>query len=344
MPSAQRVQWAKLRITVVIISALSILGVLMYLLSGGTWLKPKAYLVTFMPDASGLARGSDVELNGVDIGKVDSLSLTKSKDPNLIVEVRMKIEGHFLRHIPVDSVTSVDSETMLGDKYIDITMGKSPEHIEADGELRYQPPTNFFKSIDIEQFGAQLRSIDQVIRDIQEGKGGLGEFVTTDEMYRDVISKITDIERGLRAAVNVHSRLGQFLYGADTYNDISTRLRQLDDRLAQVQSNPYLRDSAQYDNIHDQIAKIRSTLADLKAGKGAGGQLLASDSAYREWQTRLAGWINSIDALDSGEGGLGQMFSNAETYESLNGKLQDLATTMREFRQNPEKFMRFKLF
>lgn len=344
MPSAQRVQWAKIRIAVVAISAFSILAVLVYLLSGGTWLKPKAFLVTYIPDASGLSENSSVELNGVEIGTVDSLRLTKSKDLNRVVEARLKIQEDFLASIPSDSVTSIDSETMLGDKYIEIVMGKSPEHVRAGGELKFQPPANLLKSIDMEQFGVQLRAIDQVIRDIQEGKTGLGEFVTTDQMYTAVLTQIEGLEHALRSATDTHSRIGRFLYSAAIYNDIRTPLRELDERLARMQASPYLRDSAQYTQIRDRLAQIRRSLADLNSGHGAAGGLLSSDAAYREWNRRLSGWIESLDALNYGEGALGRMIANSQSYESLDGALRSLRNTLKDFRENPGKFLRIKFF
>lgn len=344
MPSPRKLQWAKLRIAVLAVSALTVLGVLVFLLSGGTWLKPKTYLFTYIPDSSGLAPGSDVELSGVDIGEVEWLRLTKSKDPNRVVEARLKVQENFLRHIPEDSETSIDSETMLGDKYVDITMGKSPRPAQPGGELRFQAPTTLLKSIDLDQFAARLKLIDGIVRDVQAGKGSLGQFIVNDDIYRRVLSGIADVERGLRAATNTQSSVGQLLYSAEKYNDIRTALRQLDDRLAQLQASPYLRSSAKYDEIHDQIVRVRRTLADLNAGKGSGGKLLTSDAAYAEWNHRLAGWIQSVDAMRYGQGGLGQMLVNAQTYESLNGALRNLQAGVKDFRENPRKFLWLKIF
>ena len=344
MPSAERVQWARIRSAILAASALSVLAVLVYLLSGGTWLKAKTFLSTYLPDSTGVTLDSPVLLNGVHIGKVDGLRLTKSKDPNRVIELRLKIEEEFIRHIPEDSLTGVDSETMLGDKYINITMGRSPRPVRPHGELRYRPPSSLVKSIDLEQFETQLRAIDHIIADIQAGKGPLGEFVAGDQLYRSVLDGVSHIDTSLRASISTQTRLGQFLYSAEGYEELRAPARQLDDRLAQLQASPYLRNTSQYDQIRDQIAQVRRTLADLNAGKGAGGQLLVSDAAYIEWNRRLAAWIESVDALNYGEGATGHLLVNSEAYESLNGMLRDLATTMKEFREDPQKFLRLKIF
>ncbi len=208
MPSAERVQWAKTRSAILAASALSVLAVLIYLLSGGTWLKAKTLLNTYLPDSTGVTLDTPVLLNGVHIGKVDSLRLTKSKDPARAIEVRLKVQEEFLPHIPEDSLTGVDSETMLGDKYIDITMGRNPRAVRPGGELRFRPPSTLVKSIDLEQFERQLRAIDQTIGDIQQGKGSLGEIRRpSDQLYRSVLKGVVDPwTRARRRPPPIHTR------------------------------------------------------------------------------------------------------------------------------------------
>jgi phospholipid/cholesterol/gamma-HCH transport system substrate-binding protein len=344
MPHPHRLRWAKIRIVVVAVSALSVLSVLTYLLSGGTWLKAKVSVTTYIPDSTGLEPDADVLLNGVKVGLVASVRLTPSRDANRVVEVRMKIEKAFLPYIPDDSLTTIDSANLLGDKYININMGRSPRHVVADGELRFPPPSNMMQNIDLRQFDAQLRTIDQIIQDIQAGKGPLGQFVMSEDLYRQFLDGVAKVEKELRAATGSQSQLGQALYSAAMYDDLSESLRQLDDRLAQMQATPLLRDAAQYDRMRGQFAQVRQTLADLNAGKGSGGHLIASDAEYVEWNRRVAAWIENVDALNSSESGMGKMLWNAETYKSLNGQLRELQSTVKEFREDPRKFLHIKLF
>jgi phospholipid/cholesterol/gamma-HCH transport system substrate-binding protein len=138
--------------------------------------------------------------------------------------------------------------------------------------------------------------------------------------------------------------LGQYLYGAEAYNGMRSSLSQLDNRLAQFQASPYFRNTSQYDQIRNQIAQVRRTLADLNAGKGPGGQMLASDAAYTQWNRRLAALIQSVDALNYGEGSMGHLLVSSQMYESLHGALQELATTVKQFREDPQKYLRLKIF
>jgi phospholipid/cholesterol/gamma-HCH transport system substrate-binding protein len=344
MPDPHRLRWAKFRIAVVAISAFAVLAVLSYLLSGGTWLKPKVFITTYIPDSTGLEPDADVLLNGVKVGLVATVRLSPLKDPNRIIEVRMKIEDAYLPYIPDDSVTTIDSANLLGDKYININMGRSPQHVLANAELRYPPPSNLMQNIDLRQFDEQLRTIDQIIQDIQAGKGPLGQFVMSDDLYRQFLDGVVKVEKEIHAATGSQSQLGQALYSASMHNDLEASLRQLDGRIAQMQANPLLRDTKQYDQIRGQIAQIHQALQDLNGGKGAGGDLIASDASYVAWNKLLAAWIENVDALNSGEGAVGQLLSNAQTYEALNGALRQLQSTVTDFRHDPQKFLRFKLF
>ena len=53
-----------------------------------------------MDDASGLADGSAVRLNGISIGYLDHLQLTDSRDPKRTVEFDMKVKAVILPQIP----------------------------------------------------------------------------------------------------------------------------------------------------------------------------------------------------------------------------------------------------
>src|SRR5215472_19158357 len=102
MPSVERVQWAKMRVSAITVAALLILGTLCYLLTGGTLLEPKSTIYLYMPDAVGVAAGSPVRVDGIGVGKVESVALTGLNVPDRIVRVTMIIERERLASIPID--------------------------------------------------------------------------------------------------------------------------------------------------------------------------------------------------------------------------------------------------
>src|SRR5579863_8998398 len=109
MPSASRVRWAKFRVSVVCIVGLLILVTLVYLLTGGTLLEPKAKVFLYIPDASGLDKDSPVRVDGIDVGKVARVELSGQNDPNRVVRVVMILEKERLSSMTDDSFAEISS-------------------------------------------------------------------------------------------------------------------------------------------------------------------------------------------------------------------------------------------
>ncbi len=71
---------------------------------------------------SGLNTGASVEVAGVQIGKVDSISLDKEE---MVAVVKMKIQKGVV--LTDDVIASIKTAGLIGDKYIKLTPGGSDE-------------------------------------------------------------------------------------------------------------------------------------------------------------------------------------------------------------------------
>src|ERR1700693_1522886 len=112
MTSKRRVNWAKFRVSAVSIAGLAILGTVSVLLTGGTLFRPKTNLYLYLPDATGLDKGSPVRVDGIGVGKVGSVALSGSSDPNRIVKVTLIVERDWLPSIAEDSTAQTAADTM----------------------------------------------------------------------------------------------------------------------------------------------------------------------------------------------------------------------------------------
>src|SRR6185436_20797936 len=127
MADPKKVSWAQLRIGIMAAVAMAILGVLIFLLTGsGDIFSSYATLYTYLEDSAAMATSTPVRLNGITIGKIDSIEFSGLKDKGKIIRVKMKVKEKMLGQIPDDSVAAIDAANLLGDKYINITKGKSP--------------------------------------------------------------------------------------------------------------------------------------------------------------------------------------------------------------------------
>src|SRR5436305_2114294 len=236
MPASGRVSWAKFRVSAVSIVALLILGTLAFLLTGGTLFEQKVTLYLYLPDATGLQRDLPVRVNGIGVGKVESVQISGSSDPNRMVKVTMRIQLDRLSFITPDSTAQVASETAVGDKFVAITTGTRPDHVRPNDEIPYKGSSELLKSLDIVQFQTQVEAIDATLRDIEEGKSPLGQFVSGDQVYRRLMERVDEVERGVRAAANTRNAVGQELFTDRLIKQTHTFLTTLDNRLADLQA------------------------------------------------------------------------------------------------------------
>ena len=78
---------------------------------------------------AGLRAGSTVELAGVQVGSVESISVKEYK-----AVVRMRVQRDI--GLPEDTIASVRTRGLIGDKYINLSPGASDRMIPAGGKIR----------------------------------------------------------------------------------------------------------------------------------------------------------------------------------------------------------------
>ncbi len=86
-------------------------------------------------DIKGLAPGAPVRLGGISIGRVDKVSFAKlTNDPN--VHVKLLINEEYLDRIRTDSVVTIETQGLLGDRFISISTGAQGNAVAANSYLR----------------------------------------------------------------------------------------------------------------------------------------------------------------------------------------------------------------
>ena len=339
MPSPQQVNWAKFRASAVILAGLLILGTVAFLLTGGTLLEPKVQIYLYLPDATGVEPGSPVRVDGIGVGKVSSVELSGSNEPNRVVKISMTIELDRLPSITDDATAETTSDTIIGDKFIDVTSGTGAKHLAGGGELRYKSSGGLMQRLDIAQFQQQMHLIELQLDDIEQGRSPLGAFIKGDAIYNEVRDKITELQRGIHVAADTTTAVGQALYTDALYRKITDPLRQLDDSLARLQSGQgtggaLLRDTQQYEQALAQVADLRRSIGSLR-----GAEMMKSDGAYNDWTRQVSAIIRQVDEFNAGG-----MLTTSAVYDNFDGMAKELQAKGKEFRENPRKFLRMKLF
>src|SRR5580704_2301595 len=320
MAIQNRATWARLKVGILSIFAMTILAVLIFLITGNTNIfESNVTIYTFMADAGALTTGAPVNLDGIPIGKVKTIALSGSKDPMRLVRLDMELPEHTLKDIPSDSLASISSANVLGTKYINIKSGKSTRAVGPDQEI---PSVNTGELQDLVQqgFGVMnslqdtVQRVDKNVGLVEDGKGSIGKLLVDETLYNNLLQILAQV-KGLADTLNSDKgTLGILLNNHDLYDRFTATLGRVDTMLQQLQN-----------------------------GEGTAGKLLKDPALYNETQQTIADVHKLVDNLNAGQGTIGQLLVNQQLFDNLNGATREMHLLMQDFRANPKKFLRIKL-
>jgi len=344
---------AIIRVFVVLAVSLAIVLQLAWLLTGGGGeiFEPKSYLHSYMSDASGLIVTAAVQLDGIQIGKINDIKLSGLTDQKKVVWVEMKVKSKYLSAIPVDSTLTITADNLLGDKYLNILTGHLTETVQPDAELRSVLPIgDQFNSADlVAALKEMLNRVDTSLQQVEDATSPIGQFVQTEDFYNRVKAEIISVQDTIRKFSHPKSNLGKMLFTDDFYEQIRAPIIGIDKTLADLQvgegqAGHLLASGEQYDQIRKELTSIRDSFAEINAGKGSMGELTQTDRTYRQIQRLLKTINEMVDAVNAGEGQLGAFLADSQLYESLTGSTGEIQHLLGDFRRNPRKYLRLKVF
>ena len=114
------------------------LGYLSIKLGRVSWLGGGGYdVIADFPSVGGLKAGSSVEIAGVEVGRVESIGLADYQ-----ARVVLRLEPSV--KLQEDSIASIKTKGLIGEKYIRISPGGSDKLIPPNGKIReVEPPVDF---------------------------------------------------------------------------------------------------------------------------------------------------------------------------------------------------------
>src|ERR1700730_14501194 len=179
------------RLGLFIVGTLAIFAAGVFLIGGKESLFRSTYhLKAQFQNVSGLIDGADVRVGGIHKGTVRAIQLPHRPDEKLTV--MMDLENSTRDVIKKDSVASIKSEGLLGDKYIEISFG-SPELERArDGDtIDTAPPLEFSDLITktnqiLDTAKDTMQNVDSISTKVNNGQGTMGALVNDKNIYQQV--------------------------------------------------------------------------------------------------------------------------------------------------------------
>jgi phospholipid/cholesterol/gamma-HCH transport system substrate-binding protein len=354
MASQEKVHWAQLRSGILATVAMIIAGTLIFLLtSQSNFLSSNFRLRTYMEDSEGLNANDPVRVNGILVGYIGTIKLSGSRDSKRTVEIDMVIRERYLDQIPDDSKSAISSANLLGSKYVNITKGTHPKHVEPGGEIQSLAnqgiPEIMAQSTSLlAQLQGILGRADGLLAIVESGQGNIGKLIKDDALYDRLNATAGEVEQLVKSVQDSKGTISHLLYDTTLYDDMRKPIQRIDDMLAQVQQSKgtlgkFMYDPQLYDEARASMTDAKQLLENLKAGKGTAGKLLNDDEIANQLQLVSQKVNTAIDKINSGQGTIGQLVVNPQLYDALNGTMRDVDSLIKDVHANPKKFLHIKL-
>jgi phospholipid/cholesterol/gamma-HCH transport system substrate-binding protein len=192
------------RLGVFIVGTLLILGAGVFLIGDKELLFRSTYNVkTEFQNVVGLDKGADVRVGGIHKGTVKRIDLPHRPDGK--VTVIMGMDSTTRNIVKKDSVASIKSEGLLGDKYIEISFGSEG----ADGLKNWdiissEPPlefANLMKKTDqiLDTAKDTMENVDGISTKINRGEGTVGALINDKKIYQQANAATAEAKAGATA-------------------------------------------------------------------------------------------------------------------------------------------------
>lgn len=329
MEIKKTVTWKDAWIGLLALSSFVIVTVTIILMGGGKveLFKDKVRYKTFFPEAGGLKAGAEVWLAGVEIGQVKTVRFADIPRRDAI-EVILEVDATAQRHIRTNSIASLRTIGLLGDKYVELNPGTPDASIVPSGGIVKGISLSQFDELigvgknTAQQFNDLMEQLQQLSAGLNQGQGSVGQMLHNPELYRNLNASIQRTTRLLDTAESGPGALGQFMSNPTLYNNL-------------VKSSV---------STQRTIASVDSLIRELRRTDGTLGKLTTDPALFNQMQITLARLDGLLSKVERGEGTLGHLTQNDTLSQEAEGLLIDLRSLVQDFRQNPRRYIRVSVF
>jgi phospholipid/cholesterol/gamma-HCH transport system substrate-binding protein len=248
--------------------------------------------------------GDRVKMAGVEIGRVQDITLTNSQ-----VMVMMKLRRNIAVH--TDSTATVKFTGLMGQNFVDIDFG-SPAAPLAD-------ENSILHSVEQPDLSAMMAKLDNVATGVEN----LTKSFTGDKID-NLLGPFTDFLKANQAPLTATIA---------NIQSISSQISKGNGTLGKLIYDPSLYNSAlaSVTNLQETAADIKLTIADARkvidqanSGQGTIGKLLKDDTLYRETTASMSNLRGILEKVNQGQGSVGKLVNDQEFYRNAKLTLQKL--------------------
>lgn len=297
----------ELRVGAFVLVILMLLGAIIFAVGSHKRYFQRQYtLMASFANIGGLIVGSPVRLAGVTVGRVSAIYFPDDPATKSVV-VEMRVDKDVQKRICANSVASIQTMGLLGDKYVEISPGSpgSPMLEDCD-HVKSVDPIDFFSFANkaettINSLNAVLADLQHVITQITSGPGFLHAVLydpTGENLMKNITAASTSLDALVKELAQTSRTVDHLLAGdgAQLIKELSETSRSLNRVIAgdgaELINDLSVTSTALNDMIQEFTAvaeSLKLILAKVETGEGSLGALINDPTVYEDLKIVLGG-------------------------------------------------------
>lgn len=314
-------KFTNLKVGMTILVGLIAFFVFIFIISSESTMFSETYnLKVKTENAQGIKSGAMVTLAGLKIGKVESIEFIHPNGKNL-VEINLLLRADYRSQITPKSFAYIKTVGLLGDKFIDISLGNDAANALQNGAtlpLKKQIGIDNLSeeaSPILKNLGVVITNLKNITTKLSDGNGTLGKLMTDSKTADDLSDAISNLNKFSKALVNKNGTLGKLAF---------------DDQLIK--------------KVSAISEKLNLLFSSLQNGKGTLGKLLVNDSLYNSLETTTLSLNTVLTNINNDSNYLGGLIKNGKSAQHLDSLVQSLTKLITDFKANPKKYIDVSVF
>ena len=317
----QKLRWSNLKVGIVVLIGLIVFVFIVSIVGTEQNVFATTYrLKVFVPNVHSLVTGAMVTLGGLKIGYVGDMKFM-TKDGQNGVEIAMDVLKKYQSSITTSSIAQIKTIGLLGDKYIDITIGTQGEQALAANTF-----IPILESFDIETAGPQFKSAladftelmasaKRIAASMEKGEGSIGKLIKQPTIANEMERFLRSLNGVVSAVEKREGTLGKFVY-----------------------------DGTLSKNISDVSSNLKTVTDQIRQGKGTMGKLIMDDKLYASLSSFSSRADSLLQKTSDGSSTVSKLFNDGEFYDKMIALIRDLNLLLADLKEHPERYVHVSMF
>ena len=358
MAQRRSLAWTELRVGILVITSFAFLALAIFFIGGESgFLEPKYTITAYFANANNLRSGAEVQLEGVTVGNVSEVRISKLPDPEKAVEADLRLDEEYQNIIRSDSKVSIKTIGLLGDSAVDITRGtEAGTVIPEGGSLQGTEEGDIRRIVQgTNDFIANLQVLSDVFTRMAErvdrGEGTIGKFLSDSSIYDNADLAVREANLLVHDARMGDGTVGRLISDDELYEKVNDAVERVNALVTKIEggqgtAGKFVNDPALYNKADQLVGRFQEIAERMERGEGTLGRLSKDEALYNEARDTMARISALVAAVENGEGTIGKFVKDPTLFNSVNQTSSEVLKLIYDFRQDPKKFLtiNFRLF